>query len=54
MSGTFEKKFPPVNDGKTNCVVSTGAFKFLKEFCKRSWDNQEKFYILSDVIVRTL
>ena len=35
MSGTFEKKFPPVNDGKTNCVVSTGAFKFLKELAKQ-------------------
>ena len=35
MSGTFEKKFPLVSDGKTNCVVSTGAFKFLKELAKQ-------------------
>ena len=50
MSGTFEKKFPPVNDGKTNCVVSTGAFKFFKG----TWGGQENFNILSDVIVRNL
>ena len=48
MSGTFEKKFPPVNDGKTNCVVSTGAFKFLKELAKQLGEDKKilTFYLM--------
>ena len=48
MSGTFEKKFPPVNHGETNRVVSTGAFKFLKELAKQIWVDKKilTFYLM--------